>query len=100
MCNRFGERGTLIVWSVCMLSWQNNSVSPSDSLRAASEKHRGSSDYSLDSKKRKMDEKYVSVFYWFLCFFVFTSVSSSLFVADGILSLFLINTELTILGRS
>ncbi|KAG7221771.1 hypothetical protein INR49_028845 [Caranx melampygus] len=38
----------------------NNSVSPSDSLRAASEKHRGSSDYSLDSKKRKMDEKYDS----------------------------------------
>ncbi|XP_031704256.1 transducin-like enhancer protein 3-B isoform X2 [Anarrhichthys ocellatus] len=35
----------------------NNSVSPSDSLRAASEKHRGSSDYSLDSKKRKVDDK-------------------------------------------
>uniref|UniRef100_A0AAR2JPH2 TLE family member 3, transcriptional corepressor b n=1 Tax=Pygocentrus nattereri TaxID=42514 RepID=A0AAR2JPH2_PYGNA len=34
----------------------NNSVSPSDSLRA-SEKHRGSSDYSLDPKKRKMEEK-------------------------------------------
>ncbi|KAI4903449.1 hypothetical protein NFI96_023081, partial [Prochilodus magdalenae] len=34
----------------------NNSVSPSDSLRA-SEKHRGSSDYSLDTKKRKMEEK-------------------------------------------
>uniref|UniRef100_A0A8C9ZNP6 TLE family member 3, transcriptional corepressor n=1 Tax=Sander lucioperca TaxID=283035 RepID=A0A8C9ZNP6_SANLU len=28
-----------------------------DSLRAASEKHRGSSDYSLDSKKRKVDDK-------------------------------------------
>uniref|UniRef100_A0A8C9ZL95 TLE family member 3, transcriptional corepressor n=1 Tax=Sander lucioperca TaxID=283035 RepID=A0A8C9ZL95_SANLU len=27
------------------------------SLRAASEKHRGSSDYSLDSKKRKVDDK-------------------------------------------
>uniref|UniRef100_A0A8C5I5K7 Transducin-like enhancer protein 3-B n=1 Tax=Gouania willdenowi TaxID=441366 RepID=A0A8C5I5K7_GOUWI len=44
----------------------NNSVSPSDSLRAASEKHRSSSDYSLDSKKRKVDDKdnmtrYVSV---------------------------------------
>uniref|UniRef100_A0A4W4F136 Groucho/TLE N-terminal Q-rich domain-containing protein n=1 Tax=Electrophorus electricus TaxID=8005 RepID=A0A4W4F136_ELEEL len=34
----------------------NNSVSPSDSLRA-SEKHRASSDYSLDPKKRKMEEK-------------------------------------------
>uniref|UniRef100_A0A7N8YCG4 TLE family member 3, transcriptional corepressor n=1 Tax=Mastacembelus armatus TaxID=205130 RepID=A0A7N8YCG4_9TELE len=44
----------------------NNSVSPSDSLRAASEKHRSSSDYGLDSKKRKVDDKdnmsrYVSV---------------------------------------
>uniref|UniRef100_A0A671TL82 TLE family member 3, transcriptional corepressor n=1 Tax=Sparus aurata TaxID=8175 RepID=A0A671TL82_SPAAU len=50
----------------------NNSVSPSDSLRAASEKHRGSSDYGLDSKKRKVDDKdsmsrYVSV-YWLLLF--------------------------------
>uniref|UniRef100_A0A8D0C6U2 TLE family member 3, transcriptional corepressor b n=1 Tax=Scleropages formosus TaxID=113540 RepID=A0A8D0C6U2_SCLFO len=35
----------------------NNSVSPSDSLRAASEKHRGSSEYSVDSKKRKVEEK-------------------------------------------
>ncbi|XP_075875845.1 transducin-like enhancer protein 3-B isoform X5 [Nelusetta ayraudi] len=35
----------------------NNSVSPSDSLRAASEKHRSSSDYNLDSKKRKVDDK-------------------------------------------
>ncbi|XP_064422005.1 transducin-like enhancer protein 3 isoform X2 [Latimeria chalumnae] len=35
---------------------RNNSVSPSDSLRA-SEKHRSSSDYSIDSKKRKVDEK-------------------------------------------
>uniref|UniRef100_A0A6Q2WSJ4 Groucho/TLE N-terminal Q-rich domain-containing protein n=1 Tax=Esox lucius TaxID=8010 RepID=A0A6Q2WSJ4_ESOLU len=35
----------------------NNSVSPSDSLRAASEKHRGSSEYSMDSKKRKVEEK-------------------------------------------
>ncbi|XP_048337710.1 transducin-like enhancer protein 3 isoform X6 [Sphaerodactylus townsendi] len=34
----------------------NNSVSPSESLRA-SEKHRSSSDYGLDSKKRKADEK-------------------------------------------
>uniref|UniRef100_A0A8C4FD43 TLE family member 3, transcriptional corepressor n=1 Tax=Dicentrarchus labrax TaxID=13489 RepID=A0A8C4FD43_DICLA len=44
----------------------NNSVSPSDSLRASSEKHRSSSDYGLDSKKRKVDDKdsmsrYVSV---------------------------------------
>uniref|UniRef100_A0A6D2X1H0 TLE family member 3, transcriptional corepressor n=1 Tax=Takifugu rubripes TaxID=31033 RepID=A0A6D2X1H0_TAKRU len=37
--------------------WQNNSVSPSDSLRAASEKHRGSSDYNHDPKKRKVDDK-------------------------------------------
>ncbi|XP_055363312.1 transducin-like enhancer protein 3-B isoform X4 [Betta splendens] len=35
----------------------NNSVSPSDSLRASSEKHRSSSDYGPDSKKRKVDEK-------------------------------------------
>lgn len=47
-------------------------MSPSDSLRAASEKHRGSSDYGLDSKKRKVDDKdsmsrYVSV-YWLLLF--------------------------------
>ncbi|XP_067255548.1 transducin-like enhancer protein 3-B isoform X8 [Chanodichthys erythropterus] len=34
----------------------NNSVSPSDSLRA-SEKHRGSSEYSLDPKKRRVEEK-------------------------------------------
>uniref|UniRef100_A0A8D3C3L9 Groucho/TLE N-terminal Q-rich domain-containing protein n=1 Tax=Scophthalmus maximus TaxID=52904 RepID=A0A8D3C3L9_SCOMX len=34
-----------------------------DSLRAASEKHRSSSDYGLDSKKRKVDDKdrYVSI---------------------------------------
>uniref|UniRef100_A0A674PF58 TLE family member 3, transcriptional corepressor n=1 Tax=Takifugu rubripes TaxID=31033 RepID=A0A674PF58_TAKRU len=36
---------------------KNNSVSPSDSLRAASEKHRGSSDYNHDPKKRKVDDK-------------------------------------------
>lgn len=36
---------------------QNNSISPSESLRTASEKHRSSSDYSLDSKKRKVEEK-------------------------------------------
>lgn len=35
---------------------QNNSVSPSESLRA-SEKHRSSTDYSMDSKKRKAEEK-------------------------------------------
>ncbi|XP_065268198.1 transducin-like enhancer protein 3 isoform X4 [Emys orbicularis] len=34
----------------------NNSVSPSDSLRA-SEKHRSSTDYSIDTKKRKAEEK-------------------------------------------
>uniref|UniRef100_A0A8C8A4J0 TLE family member 3, transcriptional corepressor n=1 Tax=Oryzias sinensis TaxID=183150 RepID=A0A8C8A4J0_9TELE len=49
------------------LKLHNNSVSPSDSLRAASEKHRSSSDYGLDSKKRKVDDKdsmsrYVSLF--------------------------------------
>ncbi|KAI3377444.1 hypothetical protein L3Q82_008620 [Scortum barcoo] len=47
------------LWS-CLTVWaglRNNSVSPSDSLRAASEKHRGSSDFSLDSKKRKVDDK-------------------------------------------
>lgn len=38
-------------------SSQNNSISPSESLRTASEKHRSSSDYSLDSKKRKVEEK-------------------------------------------
>lgn len=35
---------------------QNNSVSPSESLRA-SEKHRGSADYSMEAKKRKAEEK-------------------------------------------
>uniref|UniRef100_A0A7N8WYF3 TLE family member 3, transcriptional corepressor a n=1 Tax=Mastacembelus armatus TaxID=205130 RepID=A0A7N8WYF3_9TELE len=39
------------------LSLGNNSISPSESLRTASEKHRSSSDYSLDSKKRKVEEK-------------------------------------------
>ncbi|XP_075392091.1 transducin-like enhancer protein 3 isoform X6 [Tenrec ecaudatus] len=34
----------------------NNSVSPSESLRA-SEKHRGSSDYGMEAKKRKAEEK-------------------------------------------
>ncbi|XP_049761504.1 transducin-like enhancer protein 3 isoform X11 [Loxodonta africana] len=34
----------------------NNSVSPSESLRA-SEKHRASTDYSLEAKKRKAEEK-------------------------------------------
>ncbi|XP_062998706.1 transducin-like enhancer protein 3 isoform X9 [Elgaria multicarinata webbii] len=34
----------------------NNSISPSESLRA-SEKHRSSADYSIDSKKRKAEEK-------------------------------------------
>ncbi|NXS74432.1 TLE3 protein, partial [Pandion haliaetus] len=40
----------------CLLLLQNNSVSPSESLRA-SEKHRSSTDYSIDSKKRKAEEK-------------------------------------------
>uniref|UniRef100_A0A6Q2ZA53 Groucho/TLE N-terminal Q-rich domain-containing protein n=1 Tax=Esox lucius TaxID=8010 RepID=A0A6Q2ZA53_ESOLU len=38
----------------------NNSVSPSDSLRTASEKHRSSSDFSLDSKKRKVEKDSLS----------------------------------------
>uniref|UniRef100_A0A671VXA8 TLE family member 3, transcriptional corepressor n=1 Tax=Sparus aurata TaxID=8175 RepID=A0A671VXA8_SPAAU len=43
---------------VCLVfSLQNNSISPSESLRTSSEKHRSSSDYSLDSKKRKVEEK-------------------------------------------
>jgi len=41
---------------LCLLLLQNNSVSPSESLRA-SEKHRSSTDYSIDSKKRKAEEK-------------------------------------------
>ncbi|NXJ16182.1 TLE3 protein, partial [Odontophorus gujanensis] len=41
---------------ICFLLLQNNSVSPSESLRA-SEKHRSSTDYSIDSKKRKAEEK-------------------------------------------
>ncbi|NWW82152.1 TLE3 protein, partial [Climacteris rufus] len=45
-----GERGLLLPPGM------NNSVSPSESLRA-SEKHRSSTDYSLDSKKRKAEEK-------------------------------------------
>uniref|UniRef100_A0A673MWW4 Protein groucho-2-like n=1 Tax=Sinocyclocheilus rhinocerous TaxID=307959 RepID=A0A673MWW4_9TELE len=40
-----------------LLSFKNNSISPSDSLRTTSEKHRASSDYSLDSKKRKVEDK-------------------------------------------
>ncbi|KAL0968869.1 hypothetical protein UPYG_G00272960 [Umbra pygmaea] len=35
----------------------NNSISPSDSLRTTSEKHCSLTDYSLDSKKRKVEEK-------------------------------------------
>lgn len=37
--------------------FQNNSISPSESLRTTGEKHRSSSDYNVDSKKRKVDEK-------------------------------------------
>uniref|UniRef100_A0A7N6B3X8 Groucho/TLE N-terminal Q-rich domain-containing protein n=1 Tax=Anabas testudineus TaxID=64144 RepID=A0A7N6B3X8_ANATE len=44
---------------VCF-SFQNNSISPSESLRTASEKHRSSSDYSLDSKKRKVEKDSMS----------------------------------------
>uniref|UniRef100_A0A671SRN9 Protein groucho-2-like n=1 Tax=Sinocyclocheilus anshuiensis TaxID=1608454 RepID=A0A671SRN9_9TELE len=43
--------------ALCGLNELNNSISPSDSLRTTSEKHRGSSDYSLDSKKRKVEDK-------------------------------------------
>uniref|UniRef100_A0A8C1DZK9 TLE family member 3, transcriptional corepressor b n=1 Tax=Cyprinus carpio carpio TaxID=630221 RepID=A0A8C1DZK9_CYPCA len=38
------------------LEHRGNALSPSDSLRA-SEKHRGSSEYSLDPKKRRVEEK-------------------------------------------
>ncbi|KFV87144.1 Transducin-like enhancer protein 3, partial [Struthio camelus australis] len=41
---------------IYFLLFQNNSVSPSESLRA-SEKHRSSTDYGIDSKKRKAEEK-------------------------------------------
>ncbi|KAF5925303.1 hypothetical protein HPG69_001747 [Diceros bicornis minor] len=50
---------SLRAWSVHIESpscFQNNSVSPSESLRA-SEKHRGSADYSMEAKKRKAEEK-------------------------------------------
>lgn len=49
----------MVIKHVCLfvLSLQNNSISPSESLRTSSEKHRSSSDYSLDSKKRKVEEK-------------------------------------------
>lgn len=43
-------------WGTFFLLSQNNSISPSESLRA-SEKHRSSTDYSIDSKKRKAEEK-------------------------------------------
>lgn len=45
-------------WNVHAASpcFQNNSVSPSESLRA-SEKHRGSADYGMETKKRKAEEK-------------------------------------------
>lgn len=76
-------------------------MSPSDSLRAASEKHRSSSDYGLDSKKRKVDDKdsmsrYVSVC---VCFFVcgVCVIEFSSFPAvavGGVLSLFALVFEL------
>ena len=55
----FTMKDEMVIKYVCFLffSSQNNSVSPSESLRTASEKHRSSSDYSLDSKKRKVEEK-------------------------------------------
>lgn len=46
-------------WNVHIRSpscFQNNSVSPSESLRA-SEKHRSSAEYSMEAKKRKAEEK-------------------------------------------
>lgn len=49
----YGRHGGKSVFA----SLQNNSISPSESLRTSSEKHRSSSDYSLDSKKRKVEEK-------------------------------------------
>lgn len=53
----FVTGGEMLIKYVWSFSSQNNSVSPSESLRTASEKHRSSSDYSLDSKKRKVEEK-------------------------------------------
>ncbi|CAF98372.1 unnamed protein product, partial [Tetraodon nigroviridis] len=61
-----GSSHSARVWSdLSQLVWAgaiheeapNNSISPSESLRTSSEKHRSSSDYSLDSKKRKVEEK-------------------------------------------
>ncbi|PKK27645.1 transducin-like enhancer of split 3 [Columba livia] len=49
-------RRTTMTWTKERDSSANNSVSPSESLRA-SEKHRSSTDYSIDSKKRKAEEK-------------------------------------------
>lgn len=76
----------VLMWSLHCF-WQNNSVSPSDSLRVASEKHRSSSDYGLDSKKRKVDDKdsnrgYVSVCVYFA---EFVFVRSLLFFLSLIL---------------
>uniref|UniRef100_A0A8C7MHV1 TLE family member 3, transcriptional corepressor n=1 Tax=Oncorhynchus kisutch TaxID=8019 RepID=A0A8C7MHV1_ONCKI len=48
--------GMLYVLYIYIYYFFQNNVSPTDSLRTASEKH-SSSDYSLDSKKRKVDEK-------------------------------------------
>ncbi|XP_045443390.1 transducin-like enhancer protein 3 isoform X25 [Pipistrellus kuhlii] len=47
---------TILAQIMPFLSQENNSVSPSESLRA-SEKHRGSADYSMEAKKRKAEEK-------------------------------------------
>lgn len=50
------SQGARNVHTESPLGFQNNSVSPSESLRA-SEKHRGSADYSMEAKKRKAEEK-------------------------------------------
>lgn len=51
------HHGNKLCMEFFFFALQNNSISPSESLRTASEKHRSSSDYSLDSKKRKVEEK-------------------------------------------
>lgn len=53
----FTMEDEMVIKYAWFFSLQNNSISPSESLRTASEKHRSSSDYSLDSKKRKVEEK-------------------------------------------
>lgn len=80
-------------------------MSPSDSLRAASEKHRSSSDYNLDSKKRKVDDKdsmsrYVSVGFSFKCICINTYVLSTNQIKDQIDQIDQISTVYSFSGSS